>query len=364
MTGNTNYLAHLDGLLADPDHIGQAAARAGSHVVGYIGDDIPVALILAAGALPLRLREKPGRATPRADEFMESAFSPALRAVAEAWISGEFDFLHAVVFPRSDDSAQRLYYYLCELQRRGRCGGPRALLYDIAKIPRAASLAHHRDSTRRLADELGSDPASLREALERLAAREALMADVHARRRAASPLSGALAWRIQQASGSDWRPEFDEATREWLQGSPLLREPKRIVMAGDPPANDSLHGAIESVGGSVVLELTDSAPGMTSDASNALDAIADRIHTQRSPVLAMRNDPEWVVRQAREADADAVVLWLIEEDEAMPWEISRQVRGLREHGMPTLLLTRQHWIADDDARKQVTEFVTTLEVRP
>ena len=42
-----------------------------------------------------------------------------MRSIAEQWLTGELDFLDAVVFPRSDDSAQRLYYYLCELQRRG-----------------------------------------------------------------------------------------------------------------------------------------------------------------------------------------------------------------------------------------------------
>ena len=130
-------------------------------------------------------------------------------------------------------------------------------------------------------------------------------------------------------------------------------------------ADDTLHRGIEGAGGSVVLELTSTLPGHApGGVSNSLDSLADHFQTQRSPVLAMRDDPEWVVRCAREANAHAVVFWLIEEDEAMPWEISRQMRLLREKGMPTLLLTRQHWIADESARKQVGDFIATLEVRP
>ncbi len=363
MTPTTDYLDELNELLADPHRVARATSRTGMPVVGYIGDDVPVALILAAGALPLRLRGEPGRATPRADGFMESAFSPAVRTIAEAWVEGELDFLHTVVFSRADDSSQRVYYYLCELQRRGRCRGPRALLYDVARIARPASVDHHRDSTRRLADELGAAAAALPDALERVSARETLLDVVESRRRDESPLPGAIAWRIRHAAGSDWRSQFDDSTRAWLSRAPALRKPLRIVMAGDAQVDDAIHRVVESAGGSVVLELTHSTPGESAGAPASVDTLADRIHTMRSPVLAMRQDPAWVVRSARQVHADAVILWLIEEDEAMPWEISRQVRALREQGVPTLLLTRQRWVADESARNQVAAFIAALEVK-
>ena len=53
-----------------------------------------------------------------------------------------------------------------------------------------------------------------------------------------------------------------------------------------------------------------------------------------------------------------------EENEALPWEIARQVRDLREKHIPTLLLTRQPWKVDERARKQLKDFVAGLEVRP
>ena len=57
-------------------------------------------------------------------------------------MQGAFDDLHAVVFSRADDASQRLFYYVRELQQRGLLQGPRALVFDIALIPRESSLAH------------------------------------------------------------------------------------------------------------------------------------------------------------------------------------------------------------------------------
>lgn len=357
----TNYLEHVGNLLADPMGVARAAAQSGARVAGYVGDEIPVSLIAASGTLPVRVRGLAGRSTPLADAFMESAFSPSLRAVAEQWLQGDLDFLSTVVFPRADDSAQRLYYYLCELQRRGRCAGPRPLLYDIAKIARPASIAHSRDSTRRLADELGVKPELLPAARQRVARRADLLASLRSRQQAATPLAGTLAWRVQQAAEQDWRELFDDATGQWLATAPSLPRPLRVVLAGDAPPHDSLHAAVETAGGSVVLELTESLPGIESAEALPLDAIADHFQSRRGPVLAMREDASWVARRAAEAHADAVLFWLIEEDEALPWEVSRQLRALRERSIPTLVLTRQHWLADDNAQQQVNEFMTGLK---
>ena len=359
---STHYLNHVDSLLADPLHVARAAASTGSKVVGYIGDEIPVSLIVASGALPLRLRGRAGRATPRADEFMESAFTPSVREIAERWRAGDLDFLDAVVFPRADDSAQRLYYYLCELQRRGRCAGPRALLLDIAKIARGTSVAHSRGSVQRLAQELGVKSDQLAAAWQRVARRKALIAGIRAGCQDAAPLAGALAWKVREAAEYDWRTSHDETTSQWLRLAPALTNVHRIVLAGNAPPDDSIHRAVEASQGSVVLELTGAASGDETDAAGDLDAIADHFQARINTVQAMRRDADWVVSRARDVHADAVVLWLIEEDEALPWEIARQMRSLRDAGMPALLLTRQPWAVDDSALRQVTEFMTALKV--
>jgi hypothetical protein len=363
MAMNTSgYLDRLAALLADPLRVARGAADRGGAVVGYIGDEIPVPLIIAAGAVPVALRGDPHAPTPHADGILESAFTPALRAIAEQWLAGGFDFLQSAIFPRADDSAQRLYYYLCELQRRGRCGGPRPLLYDIAKIARPASVDYSRESTHRLARELGMRADELAAALQRVTRRESLLTALRERQAADAPLAGSLAWRIRQSAGCDWSESFDDATRAWLADAPGLARPRRIALIGDDLPDDSLHAAIEAAGGSVVLELTGSAQAQKGIAS--LDALADHFQARRNPVLAMREDAEWAAKAARLARADGVVFWLIEEDEALPWEIARQLHALQRQGVPAALLPRQQWHADERALSAITAFVSALEKRP
>ena len=357
------HLEHVQKLLDDPLHVARAAARAGTRVVGYLGNDVPVAVIAAAGALPLRLRGLASVSTARADQFLESAFTPESRAIAESWLNGEFDFIDVVVFPRTDDSAQRLYYYLSELQRRRLCGGPRPLLYDVANIARATSVEHTRDSTRRLALELGTADAQLADAARRVEHRVALSAEIAARCAADAPLLGSIAWRLQRASAYDWQESFDVATRQWLEGAPRLAGPRRIVLAGDPPPDVALHQAIEDAGASVVLELTESGADVPSTHLPDIDAIADAFHARRNPVLAMRENPQWILDRARLVHADAVLFWLIEQNEALPWEIARQQRSLEAASVPTLLLARQPSPVTDHSIRLVREFVSKLEIK-
>jgi hypothetical protein len=76
----------------------------------------------------------------------------------------------------------------------------------------------------------------------------------------------------------------------------------------------------------------------------------------------MLRSSTWILDQARATRAQGVVFWLIEEDEALPWELAAQTRALRAAKLPVLALTRQKWRADA-ALESVTHFVSTLERR-
>lgn len=347
-------------LLRDPLSAARAAARGGARVVAYLGHDVPVALILASGALPVRLRGVAGHTTARADLYLESAYAPEHRVIVEQWLCGEFDHIDAVVFPRTDDSAQRLYYYLCELQRRGLCAGPRPLLYDVATIGRPMSLEYTRESTHRLAAELGVTAAHLDDGSRRAAGREGLCSDLRTRRAGDRPLAGSLAWALERASACDWRETFDGTVREWLAGAPALAAPRRILLVGNAVPGDDLHRAIENGGGSAVTECTESEPDTALSPAHTIEAIADQFHRRRSLVRAMRDDARWLVDRARSARAHAVVAWLIEEDESLPWEISRQMRHLESAGIPALLMPRQPWQPHGAALGRVHDFVASV----
>ena len=160
-----------DEALRDPLAAARVHARRGGRVIGYVGSEIPVELIIAADALPLRLPSYanggPAAAgsAGAADRYLESSFMPEVRSICGQYLQGAFDFVHSIIFPRSNDSAQRLYYYLSELRRQGIAKGPEPLIFDLAKIPRDTSRAHSRSSVDSLASQLGVRTEALPQAI-------------------------------------------------------------------------------------------------------------------------------------------------------------------------------------------------------
>ncbi|HEU5134103.1 MAG TPA: 2-hydroxyacyl-CoA dehydratase family protein [Steroidobacteraceae bacterium] len=357
MHGTRDFSLLTRSLRDDPQAAARSAAASGQRVVGYVGNDVPAALILAAGALPVRLRVNPDSRTANADRFVESSFSHELRVIAEQWMQGALDHIHAVIFARCDDSGQRLYYYLCELQRRSLCSGPLPLLFDAAGLARDGSFEHTLESTRILASQLGASAASMERALERVKQREALLRSVLARRLLPSPLPGSAAFALAYAADCDWRPAFDESARQWLDAATPLNLPRRVLLAGDPLPDDQLHSAIEAAGGSVVLELTESQFEGERTQRDPLAAIAEEFQRRESPAMSMRRNPRWLADRAAAHRADAVVVWLSEQNEALPWEIARQMQSLRAAGIPALQLARQHWRIPAAVLTQVEDFL-------
>jgi hypothetical protein len=122
--------------------------------LGFVGPDVSIDLLLASGRAFGHLPWNVAGATPFADQWLESSFPGWSRSILQQWQEGAFDGLHAVVFSRSDDASQRLYYYVRELQQRGLLQGPRPLVLDVALVPRESSFEHTAASVASLAREL------------------------------------------------------------------------------------------------------------------------------------------------------------------------------------------------------------------
>ena len=346
--------------LADPLAIAEAEHARGRRVIGYLSDDVPVELIFAADAVPVRLQPSADAVTPLANRYLESSFGPAYRSYLEQWLRGELDFLEAVIFPRSNDSAQRLYYYLCELQRRGVCKGPQPLIYDVARIPRHTSRDHTIAATQSLASTLGVALDNLDAATQRVRQRSALARQLAGLRVGTPTLAGGdvlQAWRALQL---DWTEQFEHTVREWTLTVPRQTFTKRFIIAGSTPPDDRLHRAIELGQGTVVDEFFDGSIAQClarwADSHASVEAIADRYRNARATAASWLDSPDVLVDRARAAQAQGVVLWLIEEDEGIVWEVPRQTERLRAAGIDVLALTRQSWNADSSVLRRICEF--------
>jgi len=360
MTELTSWLDDIRALLDDPLSVARDAAASGQLVIGYVGRDVPIELVLASQACPVRLWGLTDTDTS-ADCYLETAFTPESRSICEQWLCGDLDFIDAVVFPRSNDAAQRLYYYLCELQRCGRTHGPTPLMFDVSTIERSTSFDHTLAATKRLARALQIDVSSLSSSIARFQKRGDVLNKVMESRMTPDALRGSEAFTVLCAADLDWRETFDRQIEQHLGTAPRIVSQRRVLFAGNMPPDSRIHLAVEQSGGNIVRELIEHHHNDLIIGPDILADIARRHHQGATLAQQMLASSTLLVDAAREANAQGVIIWAIEEDETLPWEIPRQAATLRTAGMPVLVLSRQAWRADEAVLAQISEFVASLQ---
>jgi len=339
----------VDLVLAEP----LARLAAGGDAVGFVGADVPIAVLLATGRPFGHLPWSPRGDTPWADEWLESSFPFWARSILEQWHAGAYEGLRTVVFSRAEDASQRLYYYVRELQRRGRLAGPTPAMFDVAHVRRKASLEHTAAAILDLAAELGVTGAALETGLERAETLANVLRDWQAGRAADGPFHERLA---RAALWSD-------PTR-WIEAAPGGENETgraRVLLAGSVPPDDRLHRAVEAAGACVVAEAHVHAldrltvfAGRTGDTPER--RLAEHVVSTSVAPRAFFDRAAWIVERANAAHAAAVVLWLTREDEALAWHVPAQRRALAAARLAHLVLPAARWQCDDGVLERVDEF--------
>lgn len=354
----------LADMATDPLHYARRHTRDGLSVIGVVGAEVPIELILAANGMAVTLSASADEPTPQADRYLEPSFTPQLRSITEQWLQGRLDFMDAVVFTRADDNAQRCYYYLCELQRRGLARGPVPLIFDIAKIPRAASRAHSEAATRSLAAALWSDNTRLQTVIAARDRRRALLARLDLLRRSDHPPPGSDCERLLRLADGAPPERLDDALAPWLDGQFHEHRGPRVLLAGTTPPDGRLHAAVERAGGCIVAEIDDAGSDrlgpMIGESSDAMAAVAHHYHSLQYGPRSFGDRAAHLVRRAVDCRADGVVFWLIEEDEASAWQVPGIVAALAKAGIPLLSLTRRRWNGEDGALAEIEAFTHGL----
>ena len=352
--------------LLDPLAAGRIYSQAGGIVIGYAGFEIPVELITAAGAMPLQLSGLKPTDTKRADEYLEESFAPFVRVITENYLQGNLDFLKNIILPRSNDSAQRLYYYLCELRRSNRVQGPEPLIYDLAKIPRRTSQVYSEQATFRLAEELGTRESDLPRAISLRNQRRRLFEAVNRTRIGQLSLQGSFIDRVFRTADLCDADTFDRALSDWLnkiQGNTGIQGP-RLLLSGSTPPDDRLHMAVEKGGGNIVSELGDfpcfSAQMPFIPEGGSISDIAEHYYSMPNSKRSFVDRSEITLACCRDASVDGVIQWLIEEEEALVWDVPSQIKTLESAGIPVLSLVRKRWDASDGVLDEIISFTKRL----
>jgi benzoyl-CoA reductase/2-hydroxyglutaryl-CoA dehydratase subunit BcrC/BadD/HgdB len=358
----------------DRDAAARAFKAAGGKVIGYVGNTVPVELIAAVGAYPLRLTEVFAE-TPHADRYMEELFDPIVRGVFEKMLAGGYDFLDAVVLPRTSDSVQRLYYYLCEVRRMGEADVPTPLLYDLLHTPWSTSADYNDARTAELFEALGlitgvaPDPERLSAAIG-LAndRRRALTAFADLRRAEPARVSGAQANAVFVASQTLPVEEFTVALDA---AAPLFADRltgKRLVLVGSGQPSPALHRLIEGKSAVVVGDFHEFGEPMIGPeiALNELPLRTLASHYHRD-VASSRTFPQSTAPLTdfvRACGADGVIFYYLYEEEALTWEYPAQRRALEAMGVPSICFESMPPVLDEAAiGERIAAFVVALGVR-
>lgn len=341
----------LDQMLAEPLPSNQAQ-------VGYVGFDIPDDILCSPGCEAVHLPWWTYETTPLADRVLESKFPPIARAIVEGWLRGDFNHLRHVIFSRGFDPFQRLYYYLSEMQRAGAATGPTPLVYDCAYQPRCESLAHTINALRTLCAKLELDDAALREGIVRSNVRRSLLADLDVQRSGQGPFHEKIA---RFALDTDAPLELIQRPSVTTLGY------GRVMLAGTPPPDHRLHLAVERAGWTVVGETHDLALDrlgcpIDPDGRPAVELIGANSHRAVTTPRSVRDQSHRLMERTRITGAQAVIIWVIGEDEVSGWHIPRQTAALHAAGIPCLVMSSRDWFCRDGAGDEIAAFLEGLDL--
>ncbi len=339
-------MQELERRLAEP------VAALGTDGVGYVGADVPVEVLLATGRPFGHLPWKSDAATPWADQWLESSFPLWSRSILELWHAGAYDALREVVFTRADDASQRLFYYVRELQRRGKLRGPTPRIFDLALVQRESSLAHSARAVTRLASELGAGADTLAAGMGQGNLMRAQLERLQGARSGHGPWFENLARAVLWTGAGQWLEEV---------ALPPPVERPRVLLAGSFPPDARLHQAVEEGGAAVIAEthgfrLERLGASLTAGDEEPARAIARHLIARSVGPRSFHDSAQWIVEQARTHRAAAVVLWLTREDESLAWQLPAQRAALTAAGLPFLALPAAHWLANDGTLDRIRDF--------
>jgi benzoyl-CoA reductase/2-hydroxyglutaryl-CoA dehydratase subunit BcrC/BadD/HgdB len=325
------------------------AYRAGIPVVGITSNTIPWELVRAAGFFPAMLGGD-GRATPAADEYMEAGvFQARIRGIFDSVVRGEWDFLRAILVPRTSEQEYKLFLYLREVAReRPRPGMPPVFLYDLLHSRSPESYAYGLSRTLELKKQLEEISGqailanALRDAVAESNAARAAVRRLLQLRQPSARLSGIEALRLIGALWFMSRTEFASLV---LEASENLDRSEtlpgvRLLVKGAPLDGVGLHAALEVRGAIVAAEDdwwgTRSVGADIETGDDVLKAIFEHYYEAPSPRAFPPEVADRWFQSSVTNGIDGVVFYLPPEDYVAGWDYPRQKRFLEGLGIRSL----------------------------
>jgi benzoyl-CoA reductase/2-hydroxyglutaryl-CoA dehydratase subunit BcrC/BadD/HgdB len=360
----------------------------GGRIVGYLCDNVPEELIIAAGFLPYRLSGDPAEGHDTIERYVQPyapPFSARNRGVgfSDAMLNmllrGRFAFLDYLVVPHTRKAIQAYYRELTLAhQAHPELPLPELFYLDRAYTPFYASEVFNRERVMELRVQLDTwsgrpiTTAALAEAVAVVNESKELLRQVAALRTADPPrLSGVDALQVIGASQFMPKADFNQLLRQLLADPPphLPGADVRVFIGGSPVDHLQLYELVEACGATIVAE--DHCWGKRCSefsldpTPHPFEAVADRYH--RKPACSIAFPIGTVVGRCLEralaARVDGAIFFVYEGDGVHVWDTPDEIRALEQHGIGSLHLARQPYRIDDPdrLRVQVEAFIQSLK---
>jgi benzoyl-CoA reductase/2-hydroxyglutaryl-CoA dehydratase subunit BcrC/BadD/HgdB len=373
------------------DRAVRAWKQAGGRVVGYLCDNVPEELILAAGLFPYRLSGNPDAGTAAIQRYVQpfaAPFSARNRGIGfsdvilNTLLEGGFDFLDFLVVPHTRKTIQALYRELTLVAAANpELRLPQMHYLDRAYTPFYTSEVFNRAAVLALKAKLEEwsgqsiTDAALAHAIETTNTNRQLLQDVMRLRFENPPrLTGTEALQIIGSSAFMLKLDHNALLRELLLDSldrRTLNGP-RLFVGGSPIDNLQLYELVEGYGATIVAE--DHCWGMRcaefplDPREPPLEALADRYH--RKPACSidfpMARVVERCLARATVGAVDAALFFVYEGDGVHIWDTPEEIDAFEQRlGIPCLYLKQQPYAIgrSEELRDRIQEFVGSVKAR-
>lgn len=350
----------------------------GGQVVGCLGSDVPEELLIAAGFLPVRVCGDPDTDLEAADRYIERAFDPLVRSQFMRLVDGSYSYLDHLIMSSSSDAVVRVFYYLRALHWADpSVPVPDPYFFDLLHTRFRTSALYNRDRAhdlRNVVERWAGRPiagADLARAIATCEENRRLLRELGELRAPGPPrVSGVQSLIAIGASMFLPREVHSRLLSSFVEevegGEPLPGV--RLFVTGSVQDHPQFYELVESCGAVIVGEDHDWGnrhfAGDIDTAADPIDGIVDRYHL-RQPSTHQATVSERVtalLEEVRAADAQGVIAFIYEADDAPSWDFPEQRTALNAAGIPVLLLDRQPYQLEDaeGIRRRVEAFVESV----
>ncbi|NUP62969.1 MAG: 2-hydroxyacyl-CoA dehydratase [Nonomuraea sp.] len=329
------------------------AAQDRTPAVGYVGADVPVELLTAAGVRAVRLTGDPESGVPGlvapGDRYLGRGVDPAARSVLTRLLAGAFGDLDRVVVSHDCEASLRLFYALRELGRvEPGTRLPEVYLVDLLHLPHRTTARYNRRRIGEFAARLEAWTGRPLDVAGAVAAhderRRLLAAAAELRRAVPARLTGRQFLAVVNAA----LPVHDHIAllERLLAEAGRLGEHtgRRVFLSGSDHDTPHVYEAVESEGQVIVGEdhsfgdLAVTGPV----GAGGLDALAEHYH-HSGPTAHRATAGEraaYAAAAVRRCRAELFLAYSRAGDEAPAWDFPAQRAAL---DIPAVLLERQEY---------------------